>query len=106
MLFNNCGIQGDQLALIVEGIAKMKDFKALILRLTSLNALSIEKMLPIFEHPVPYHMEELSLIDCKIGATLIEQLMDFMVEKSRIRKFALVNVHHSEKSFNKVCFYL
>lgn len=57
----------------------MKDFKALILRLTALNALSIEKLLPIFENPVPYHMDELSLIDCKIGATSIELLMDYMV---------------------------
>ena len=57
----------------------MKDFKALILRLTALNALSIEKLLPIFENPVPYHMDELSLIDCKIGSTSIELLMDYMV---------------------------
>ena len=32
MLFNNCGISGDQLAVIFNGIAKMKDFKALIYR--------------------------------------------------------------------------
>ena len=32
--------------------------------------------------------------------------MDYMIEKSKIRKFALVNVHHTEKSFDKLCFFL
>ena len=48
MLFNNCGLQGDQLSLILDGIAKMRDFKALILRLSTVHALSLEKLLPIF----------------------------------------------------------
>lgn len=48
MLFNNCGISGDQLAIILEGIAKMKDFKALIYKMNAINNLAIEKMIPIF----------------------------------------------------------
>lgn len=72
MLFNNCGLSGDQLATILEGVQKMKDFKALIYRLNSLNALAIEKLGPIFQNPIPHHLEEIQLIDCKVGATLIE----------------------------------
>ena len=30
MLFNNCGLTGDSLSIILDGIAKMKDFKALV----------------------------------------------------------------------------
>lgn len=48
MLFNNCGISGDQLAIILEGIAKMKDFKALIYKMNAINSLAIQKMEPIF----------------------------------------------------------
>ena len=29
-LFNNCGLTGDNLAIILEGLVRMKDFKALI----------------------------------------------------------------------------
>ena len=47
----------------------MTDFKSLILRLCSVNALAVEKLVPIFEKPIPHHMEELSMIDVKIGAT-------------------------------------
>ena len=51
---------------------------------------------------VPHHMEELSLIDCRISPTLIEQLMGLLLQKSRIRKLALVNLHHTERSFDSV----
>ena len=103
MLFNNCGISGDQLAIILDGVAKMRDFKALIYRMSSVNALAIEKLGPIFRHPIPHHMEELQLVDCKLGATLIEQLMDSLMDNhARLNKFALVRPNHSESSWAKV----
>ena len=57
--FNNCGITGDQLANILEGAAKMKDFKALIYKHGEINQLAIEKMGPLFLKPIPNHLEEL-----------------------------------------------
>lgn len=51
-------------------------------------------------------MEELSLIDCRISPTLIEQLMGLLLQKSRIRKLALVNLHHTERSFDSVVRFL
>ena len=81
----------------------MKDFKALIYRSSSVNALAIEKMSPIFHNPIPNHMEELQLVDCRMGATLIEQLMDSLIEnRAHLRKFALVRSNHSERSFEKI----
>lgn len=100
MLFNNCGLVSEQLALILGGVAKMKDFKALILRQCSVNSLSLEKLLPLFEKPIPNHMEELSLIDCKINATQIDQLCQYLQGQNRIKKFALVGCSHSDKSFD------
>lgn len=91
------------MALILDGVAKMKDFKALIYRMSSVNALAIEKLGPIFQHPIPHHMEELQLVDCKLGATLIEQLMDSLMDNhARLNKFALVRPNHSESSWAKV----
>ena len=57
--FNNCGITGDQLANILEGAAKMKDFKALIYKHGEINQLAIEKMGQLFLKPIPNHLEEL-----------------------------------------------
>ena len=106
-LFNNCGITGDQLAVILEGAAKMKDFKALIYKMNSINTLAIEKMMPVIQKPIPNHLEELSLIDCKMTATQVGQLMDGLIENhARLKKLTLVNAHHSERSFEKVVEFL
>jgi hypothetical protein len=59
MLFNNCGISGDQLATILEGVIKMKDFKALIYKMNAINSNAIEKLIPVFKKPIPHHLEEL-----------------------------------------------
>ena len=59
MLFNNCGLDGDLLAMILDGIAKMKDFKALMYCKQSLNLAAIEKLKPLFERPIPNQLEEL-----------------------------------------------
>ena len=57
-------------------------------------------MMPLIENPIPYHLEELTLVDTKMGATLVEQLMDGLIEGlNRLKKFTLVNVNHSDLSF-------
>ena len=60
------------MAVILEGAAKMKDFKALIYKMNAINSLAIEKLIPIFNKSIPYHLEELSIIDCKMTATQVE----------------------------------
>lgn len=105
MLFNNCGITGDQMATILDGISKLKDFKALIYKNNELNRPAIQKLSHLLERGVPNHMLELQIIDCKMSATLIEDLMENLSE-SKLKKFALVNVHHSDSSFDKVVEYV
>ena len=103
MLFNNCGITGDQLAVILEGAAKMKDFKALIYKMNLISSLAIEKLIPVIQKPIPNHLEELSIIDCKMNATQVEQLMDGLIDNhARLKKLTLVNAHHTERSFEKI----
>ena len=59
MLFNNCCLSGDQMAVLLDGFAKMADLKALIYKNNSLNALSIEKLSPLLDRRAPNHLLEL-----------------------------------------------
>lgn len=67
MLFNNCGLTGENLATILEGIALMQDFKSLTYMKGGINAQAIENLAPILLKRVPNHLEELNIIDCKIS---------------------------------------
>lgn len=106
VLFNNCGITDEQFAMILEGLVKLKDFKSIIYKLNTLNYLSLEKLVPIFQKRLPHHLEELKIIDCKINASQVCQLMKDLRTKSQLKSLALVNVNHSPESFDLVITYL
>ena len=44
VLFNNCGITGDQFAMILEGLNKLRDFKSIIYKMNTVNSLSLQKL--------------------------------------------------------------
>ena len=102
MLFNNCGLSGEQMAVLLDGFAKMVDLKALIYKNNSLNALSIEKLSPLLDRRAPNHLLELQIVDCKMTPTLVELLMDQLLRSSRLKKLNLVKLQHSERSFEKL----
>lgn len=92
--------------MILEGLQKLKDFKSIIYKMNTLNKLSLEKLVPVFEKRLPHHLEELKIIDCKVNSTLISQLMNSLLTKSQLRSFSLVKVHHSPESFDLVTRYV
>ena len=94
MLCNN-GINGDQLAEIVEGMAKLREFKSLIYKQNMINMNSLTALKPVFEKRLPLQMEELKIIDCKVSHQLVIQLMQNLLEISQLKRLALVNVYHS-----------
>ena len=63
-------------------------------------------MVPIFEKRLPMHLEELKLIDCKINATLIAELMTNLLEKSQLKSLSLVNMYHTPESFDLIIQYV
>ena len=75
ILFNNNGMSGDQLAEILIGLQNIEDVKSITYRLNGINQKSLVAMVPLFERKLPYHLEELRLIDVKSSASLIDDLM-------------------------------
>ena len=106
VLLSNCGISGDNFATILEGLIKVKDFKSVIYKHNELNSRSIEKLGPLFWRRVPHHLTELHIIDCKIHPVALEELFDLMLGPCFVQNFALVNAHHTEGSFSKLCQYV
>ena len=106
ILLSNCGVNGEQLGAIVEGMAKLRDFKSLVYKQNQISQSSLDALKPVFMRRIPHHMEEIKLIDCKISPSLIVNLMETLSEQSLIKRLALVNVHHTADSFDKVIEYV
>ena len=44
MLFNNCGISGENLTVILQGVSKIKDFKALIYKVNNVSFDAVDRL--------------------------------------------------------------
>ncbi len=75
MLLNNCGLSADELAQIIGAFSHMQDFKSLTVKQETFNEQCILNLNEVMKHRVPWHLQDLSIIDCRISPNLIGQLM-------------------------------
>ena len=94
------------MAEIISGMAKLREFKALIYKQNGFNSNSIIALRPVFEKRIPLQMEELKIVDCKIFPKHIIELIDSMLKLSQLKRFALVGAKHSVESFEKIVMYV
>ena len=107
VLFNNCGLNGNKMAVILEDLTQISDFKSIIYKHNELNLLAVAKLEALFLKQIPDHLSELQIIDCKIHCSVIEALCELMMEtQCQVRTFGLVNVNHSQSSFMRMCEYI
>jgi hypothetical protein len=102
VLFDNCGIDGDEFAEILKGLQQLKDVKSIVYKLNQINQKSIDNLLPILDKRLPNHLAELKLIDCNVHPLMIEQLMNKLIDKSQLKSLSIVNVQLSEPSLDKI----
>ena len=59
------------------------------------SELSLRTLKPLFSlKVVPYHLEELRLVNCgRVKGAILAEMLDAMADKSYIRKLSLVAMH-------------
>ena len=72
LMFDNCGLTGDLTSILLEGAASMRELKALTFKASTFNRESIDSIEPILARGMPNHLEELSIIDCRLSSTVLE----------------------------------
>lgn len=75
ILFSNCGISDSSFAAIIRGVTKIKDFKSIIYKLNEFGPESVLALDQLFQKNVPFHFEELKLVDLKMSSKCIEDLL-------------------------------
>ena len=80
VLLSNCGLSGDNFATILEGLAKIRDFKSIIYKLNEMNSRAVQCLRPLFEKNIPNQLNELEIIDCRIDSSVLEELLSTMIE--------------------------
>jgi len=106
VLFNNCGMDGDEFAEILRGLNKLKDVKSITYKRNALNQEAINELDPILKKRLPRNLEELKIIDVKSSAALNNDLINKLYAGCQIRKLALVNCELSEKTFETLIMFI
>lgn len=66
----------------------------------------MRELRPLLVNPIPDHLEELRIENCKIAPETTRELIDILNEKSFISRLSLVNVGLNDESFGQLCDYL
>jgi len=66
VFFDNCGIDDEEFAAILRGLAQLNDFKSITYKRNVFDELSLQEIVPLLHKRLPNHLEELRLIDCTI----------------------------------------
>ena len=76
--FDNCGIDDEEFASLLEGFYALNDLKLLYYKENVLNALAIESMKPILQKRFPINLRQLKLVKLQTSDIFINDLLDFL----------------------------
>ena len=63
---DNCGVSGREFKEILTGLANLKDCKSIIYHKNEFESNCLEELSRILSKRIPYHLDELKLVDLKI----------------------------------------
>ena len=64
--FDNCGLDDTELSIVIEALSQLHDFKSIVYKQNEFGPQALEQIPKLFNRPIPFHLQELKLIDCKI----------------------------------------
>ena len=87
---------------ILLGVNNLKYIKRIIYKDNEFHYESLCALRPILAKQKPHNLEELRLINCKIGASFTHDLLDLLLEGNYLKKLSLVKINLSIASFYKI----
>lgn len=64
--FENCGLDDTELSILLEALSQLHDFKSIVYKQNVFGPQALEQIPKLLNRPIPFHLQELKLIDCKI----------------------------------------
>lgn len=104
--FDNCGIDDDEMANLLEAFCQFKDFKSIIYRKNDLQEESLDRLKILFAKGIPYHLQELRISNCKLTPNVTTELIQAISEKSYLKQFELANAPLSEDNIVSISQYV
>jgi len=98
VLFDNCGLNDESFAKIIESCNQLKEFKSIVYLRNEFGMQSAQAFFNLLKRKVPHHLDEFKIQDCKIYLHTSEFLISNMLEQSHLRSLQLTNIKLSSSS--------
>jgi len=77
----------------LESIDELKSFRSIVIRKNELGALSVHFLDKILKKRVPNHLEELKIENCQMPQSVIESIVDELIEGNYLKILSLVKLN-------------
>ena len=93
----NNGMKDEDFADMLEGLSRLLDIKSIIYVKNEFLMKSVEQIEPILTfRNIPYHLEELRLLNCKISQNALTSLLNIFHNRNYLKRVGLVNLGMNE----------
>jgi hypothetical protein len=101
--FENNGLKDEDFAVMLEGLSRLLDIKSIIYVKNEFLLKSVEQIEPILTfRNIPYHLEELRLINCKISQNALTGLLNILHNRNYLKRLGLVNLSMNENHLKQL----
>jgi len=99
----NNGLKDEDFASLLEGLSRLLDIKSLIYVKNEFLMKSVEQIEPILTfRSIPYHLEELRLVNCKISQNALSALINIFQSRNYLKRLGLVNLGMTEGALKQL----
>jgi Ran GTPase-activating protein (RanGAP) involved in mRNA processing and transport len=92
ILMESNNMRDEDFAAVLEGLHKLQDIKSITYNKNEFGLKSAEALKIIVGlRYIPYHLEELRLVNCKISPQSMSVFLDVLEDRNYIKRLALVN---------------
>lgn len=107
IMLDSNGIKDDDIMDLFKGMHQLEHVKSVIIKRNELvKVATVEHLIPLLIRSKPQNLEELRLINCKIGAAVTHRLVEALLKRSNVKKLGLVNANFTYSSFKVLLEYI
>lgn len=97
----NSGATDEMLAIMLTGLLRQQQFKALTCKKSNLDAYSTDVIVELLLRPFPFNLDELRIINCRVKPVIIQKLLK-PIPDTKLRRLALVGAGIDTNTFSHI----
>ena len=101
LLLESTGTDDDMLSHMLEGLQEQSNFKAFTYKFNVLGEKSVRQIVKLITREMPFNLDELRVINCKISPYATQMLLEDVPDTS-LRRLSLVKTQMNSQMFRMI----